>query len=126
VRLWEQWNKGLGERDRKTPEGLAAERGTTMINNISEGVLRVASKIDPSSVIHEKEVSQQKAKEIRDARPVEKSEGSAQAQAKKSPKEKGTEKFLFEDKHMVFEKYDKNGDLILRLPPSEKPVDQIV
>ena len=97
-----------------------------MINNISEGALRVASKIDPSSVIHEREVSQQKAKEIRDARPVEKSDGGTQAQAKKTQKEKGSEKFLFEDKHMVFEKYDKNGELILRLPPSEKPIDQVV
>jgi hypothetical protein len=96
-----------------------------MINNISEGALRVASKIDPSSVIHEREVSQQKAKEIRDARPVEKSDGGTQAQAKKAQKEKGSEKFLFEDKHMVFEKYDKNGELILRLPPSEKPIDQV-
>jgi len=97
-----------------------------MINNISEGALRVASKIDPSGMIHEREVSQQKAKEVRDARPVEKSEGSTQAQAKKAQIEKGSEQFLFEDKHMVFEKYDKNGELILRMPPSDKPVDQVV
>ncbi len=96
-----------------------------MINGISEGALRVASKIDPIGVIHEKEVNQQKAKEILDARPVEKSDGSAQAQDKKL-QEKGKEQFLFEDEHMVFEKYDKNGDLILRIPPSDKPVDQVV
>jgi hypothetical protein len=97
-----------------------------MINNISEGALRIASKIDPSGVIHDREVSQQKANEVRNARPVEKSEGSTQAQAKKAQKEKGSEQFLFEDKHMVFEKYDKNGELILRMPPSDKPVDQVV
>ena len=97
-----------------------------MINNISEGALRVASKIDPSGVIHEKEVNQQKAQEILNARPVEKSVGGAKAQAKKSQEEKGSEKFLFDDKHMVFEKYDKNGELILRIPPSDKPVDQVV
>ena len=50
-----------------------------MINNISENTLRIASKIDPSGAIHEKEVTQQKAKELSDARPVEKSEAGAQA-----------------------------------------------
>jgi len=97
-----------------------------MINNISEGALRVASKIDPSGTIHEKEVNQQKAREIRDARPVEKSDAGAQAQAKKAYEDKGSEKFLFDDKRMVFEKYDKNGEVILRIPPSDKPVDQLV
>ncbi len=96
-----------------------------MINNISEGALRVASKIDPSGNIHEKEVNQQKAKEIRDARPVEKSDAGAQTHAKKAQEDKGSEKFLFNDRHMVFEKYDKNGEVILRIPPSEKPVDQV-
>ena len=96
-----------------------------MINNISEGALRVASKIDPSGTIHEKEVNQQKAKEISAARPVEKSDSGAQAQAKDAKDNKGSEKFLFDDRHMVFEKYDKNGQVILRIPPSEKPVDQV-
>ena len=97
-----------------------------MINNISEGALRVASKIDPSGFIHDKEVAQQKAKEIRDARPVEKSDTGAEAQAKKAQKDEDSGKFLFEDKHVVYEKYDKNGEVILRIPPSQKPVDQVV
>lgn len=96
-----------------------------MINNISEGALRVASKIDPSGAIHEKEVNQQKAKEIRDARPVEKSDQGNRAEARKAKEDESTGKFLLDDKHMVFEKYDKNGDLILRIPPSLTPVDEL-
>ena len=96
-----------------------------MINNISEGALRVASKIDPSGAIHEKEVNQQKAKEIRDARPVEKSDHGNKAEAKKAKEDETNSKFLQNGKSMVFEKYDKNGDLILRIPPSQTPVDEV-
>ena len=97
-----------------------------MINNISEGTLRVATKIDPSGAIHEKEVSQQKANEVRVARPVEKSDQGNKAEAHKAKEDETTGKYLLNDKHVVFEKYDKNGDLILRIPPSQTPVDEVV
>lgn len=97
-----------------------------MINNISEGALRVASKIDPSGAIHEKEVNQQKATEVREARPVEKSDQGNKAEARNAKEDKTTSKFRKDDRHMVFEKYDRNGDLILRIPPSLTPVDKVV
>jgi hypothetical protein len=96
-----------------------------MINNISESALRVASKIDPSGAIHDREVSQQKAREIRDARPVEKSEPGGQSEKKDLKKEEGSSQYLLEERHVVFEKYDKNGDLILRIPPSQTPVNTV-
>jgi hypothetical protein len=96
-----------------------------MINNISEGALRVATKIDPSGAIHEKEVNQQKAKEIREARPVETPDHGNRAEARKAKEDETTGKFMLKDRHMVFEKYDKNGDLILRIPPSQTPVDKL-
>jgi hypothetical protein len=96
-----------------------------MINNISEGTLRVASRIDPSIAVHDKEINHQKDRQIRDARPVEQSEAGDQARKENTQTDKGSEKFLFADKHMVFEKYDQNGALILRIPPSAKPVDQV-
>jgi hypothetical protein len=96
-----------------------------MINNISEGALRVAAKIDPSGAIHDKEVNQQKANQLREARPVEKSGQGNQAEAHHAKKDETTGKYLFNDKRMVFEKYDRNGDLILRIPPSQTPVDEV-
>ena len=96
-----------------------------MINNISEGALRVASKIDPSGAIHEKEFSQQKSKAVREVRPVEASEKGNKAEAQNAKEDGTTGKFLINDKHVVFEKYDKNGDLILRIPPSQTPVDEV-
>ena len=98
-----------------------------MINNISEGALRVATKIDPSGAIHEKEVNQQKAEEVRQARPVEKSDQGSRAEAQNARQDEASGKFLLDDqKHMVFEKYDRNGDLVLRIPPSKTPVDKMV
>ena len=97
-----------------------------MINNISEGALRVASKIDPSGAIHEKEVNQQKARVIQEARPVEKSDHGNKAEARKAKEDETSGKFKLDDKHVVFEKYDKNGDLILRIPPSQTPVDKVI
>jgi hypothetical protein len=99
-----------------------------MINNISEGTLRVASKVDPSVAVHDKEIHQQKDRQIREARPVEHSRAGDQTRkddtkADKGDKESG--KFLFADKHIVFEKYDRNGELVLRIPPSTKPVDEV-
>jgi hypothetical protein len=96
-----------------------------MINNISEGTLRVASKIDPSVAVHDKEVSQQKDRQIREARPVEHSEAGAQTRKENTEADKGSGKYLLTDKHIVFEKYDRNGELILRIPPSTKPVDEV-
>ena len=98
-----------------------------MINNISEGTLRVASRIDPSVAVNDKEVNQQKERQIREARPVEHSEAGAQTRKENTQAETDKEsgKFLFADKKIVFEKYDRNGELILRIPPSETPVDEV-
>ena len=96
-----------------------------MINNISESTLRIASKVDPSGAIHDKEASQQKAKEILEARPVEKSEPGGGAEKKDPKKDEGSSKYLLEERRVVFEKYDENGDLILRIPSSETPVNTL-
>jgi hypothetical protein len=97
-----------------------------MINNITESTLRVASKIDPSGAIHEKEVNQQKAREVREARAIEKSDQGSKAEARNAKEDETTSKFRQDDRRMVFEKYDRNGDLILRIPPSLTPVDKVV
>ena len=94
-----------------------------MINNISEGVIRAAAKIDASSVIHDKEVHQQKAEDLRQARPVEDSESGGKAETQDS-KDRESSKYYMDEHTLVFEKYNKDGDVVLRIPPSHKPVDQ--
>jgi hypothetical protein len=94
-----------------------------MINNISEGALRTAIKIEPSTTVHDQQAAQQKAEALREARPVEKSEAGGKSGSKKE-KNEGSSKYLLDENTVVFEKYNKDGDLIYRLPPSYKPVDE--
>ena len=80
-----------------------------MISNINEGTLRTVSKIDTAGAVQERGLSQQKAEEVRQVRPVEDSS-----------------KYVVDDNQVFFEKYDSKGELILRIPPSQKPVDERV
>jgi hypothetical protein len=96
-----------------------------MINDISESTMRVAARVGPSDIIHDKELTKQKTEMLREARPVENSEGGAQAEQKKDFEE-GDSRYLVDENHIVFEKYDEKGNLVLRVPPTYKPVDERV
>lgn len=96
-----------------------------MINNISEGTLRTAIKTDPSEAIHDRQVHQAKSEEIRKARPIENTESGGKTSSKNAEKEPTTtSKYLLDDKIVVFEKYNKDGELLYRIPPNYKPVDE--
>ncbi len=94
-----------------------------MINNISEGALRTAIKIEPSNAVHDKQVAQQKTEEIQEARPVENADAGGKPGSKEE-KNEGSSKYLLDENTVVFEKYNKDGDLIYTVPPSYKPVDE--
>ncbi|MBI5063901.1 MAG: hypothetical protein HZB87_10690 [Desulfatitalea sp.] len=96
-----------------------------MINNISEGTMRTAVKIEPGEAIHDRQISQAKSEEIRKARPVENTESGSKAGSKNTQKESSS-KYLLEENTVVFEKYNKDGELLYRLPPTYKPVDERV
>lgn len=96
-----------------------------MIEHINEGPLRAVTKIDPGGAIQVREESQQKAAEARQVRPVENSEAGSKPNAKEDQK-KAQSKYVVEDDTLVFEKYNQKGDLIYRLPPDYKPVDERV
>jgi hypothetical protein len=95
-----------------------------MINGISEGALRNAVKVDTTGTI-ERQVAQQKTEEVRRRRPVEDSQGGAKSESR-DERNSDSSKYVLEGKTMVFEKYNRSGDLIYRLPPAKKPVDERV
>ena len=49
-----------------------------------------------------------------------------EAALKKREASKKTSAHTFEEGRVVYEKYNNNGDVILRLPPAKKPVDELV
>ena len=96
-----------------------------MINSISEGSLRVTTKVDPSSVIHDKEVRQEKEQAIVEARAIDPSEAGENTKKRQAQEDQeGTSRFIRDQQKMVFEKYDKDGNVVLRIPPSTTPVDE--
>ena len=95
-----------------------------MINNVSEGLLRSTTKVDPNAVVHDRALSQEKVEQAKENRPVENTEAGVKTEAENAD-DKGSSKFMQVQKTMVFEKYNKNGDVILRIPPSAKPVNEI-
>jgi len=94
-----------------------------MIDQINEGSLRTAVKIESIGSAYDKQTAQQQAAEARQVRPVENSEAGGKTDSKTAQKEDQT-KYVMEDDTLVFEKYNQKGDLILRLPPDYKPVDE--
>jgi hypothetical protein len=95
-----------------------------MINNISEGMLRSTTKVDPGNMVHHREVSQQKLAQVKENRPVENSESGTKTESRDA-RDKESSRFMQVENTMVFEKYDKNGDVILRIPPLTKPVNKM-
>ncbi|MBR9979756.1 MAG: hypothetical protein KFF50_01885 [Desulfatitalea sp.] len=96
-----------------------------MISKINEAPLRAVMKADPIGPIHDQEMNRQRADALREARPVEPSSASDATGSKNAEKDP-TSKYLMEGEKVVFEKYNKAGDVIYRLPPSDKPIDERV
>lgn len=90
-----------------------------MINDLVEPTFRVSDKVNPIAMNQDKELSRQKNEVLRQTRPVENEEVSAQADKNKE----GDTRYLVDGKRIVFEKYNERGDLILKVPRSHKHVD---
>ncbi|MCP4749020.1 MAG: hypothetical protein GY874_23240 [Desulfobacteraceae bacterium] len=101
-----------------------------MIHNIAENTLRITAKADQNSSIQAKETALQKVEQVRQARPVEKPESGMQANTRNPSNEdssnEDSSKYLIEDNKLVYEKYDSKGEVVMRIPPSHKPVDERV
>jgi FKBP-type peptidyl-prolyl cis-trans isomerase len=67
---------------------------------------------------------------VKDYRPVDttqkRAEAKKEAAAEKEEAAKKHSAHMFEEGRVVYEKYNNNGDVILRLPPAKKPVDERV
>lgn len=96
-----------------------------MINKISEAPLRAVMKTDPIGPIHDQEMNRQRAEAQRETRAVE-SSSQSDAAGSQQTEDKPESKYLEEGSKVVFEKYNKAGDVIYRLPPSETPIDERV
>lgn len=72
----------------------------------------------------------EKEAKVKENRPVDTTqkrvEAKKEAAAEKEEEVKKSSAHTFEDGRIIYEKYNNNGDVILRLPPAKKPVDELV
>ena len=94
-----------------------------MLSGIGDSEVRVPSRVDAPSAAGDEVRTQQQAEEVRRARPVEKSESGQKPKTDDKQKQESS-KYKLEETRIIFEKYNKNGDLIFRIPPAHKTVDQ--
>ena len=93
-----------------------------MLHSIGESVVRTTTKVDNNLAVENKDISLAKTEKTVEDRPIEASEESTASDTEKDHKTSG---FDVDDKGVFFEKYDKKGNVVLRVPPERKPIDEI-
>jgi hypothetical protein len=93
-----------------------------MLNTIGESVVRTTTRADHNLAVENKDVTREKTEKILEERPVEDTEASAKAETGKDNKAGG---YKSDDKGVFYEKYDKKGNVVYRLPPEQKPIDEL-
>jgi hypothetical protein len=73
----------------------------------------------------EKDVAVHKAEQVREARPVEKSNEGEKATLEKSRDENTHSRNRLEDGKIIVEKYDESGRLVKRTPPGYLPLGEM-
>lgn len=94
-----------------------------MLNTIGESVVRMTTRADNNLAVEHKDITFEKFEKTIAERPVENSRKSAKTE---SETERKTGGYDIDDGQVIFEKYDKNGNVILRMPPEQKPIDERV
>ena len=92
-----------------------------MINASGEATVHQAVRADHHQLINDKVVAEKKANQIRERRPVEKSEDGSKADLELKQNEETTTRHKIEDGRIILERYDEDGKLIRQIPPGYVP-----
>lgn len=94
-----------------------------MLNPISESVVRTTTRADNHFVQENKDAALEKTAKVTEERAIEDSEESKKSNL---ANERDLSGYDVDDEGLYFEKYDKKGNVVYRLPPEKKPIDEIV
>ena len=94
-----------------------------MLNTIGESAVRTTTRLDNNLAIENKDVALKKAEKAIEERPIESSQGSAKPESEVENKTGG---YKTDKEGVFYEKYDKNGNVVFRTPPEQKPIDEHV
>jgi hypothetical protein len=92
-----------------------------MLDTIGESAVRTTTRADSNLAMENKEVALKKVEKTVEERPIESSQESAKPESDAQNKTGG---YNADDRGVFFEKYDKNGNVIFRTPPEQKPIDE--
>jgi hypothetical protein len=109
-----------GYRKRRTKIEKTQE-GTAMLDIIGESAVRTTARPDTNHIVGNGDITLNKARQRIQERPVENTHESNRPESE-AESEKG--RFNVDEGGLFFEKYDKKGNLIFRLPPEQKPIDE--
>ncbi|MBW2606554.1 MAG: hypothetical protein JRD05_02845 [Deltaproteobacteria bacterium] len=92
-----------------------------MINAIGEASIQQIMRTNHNNVVYDKEIIEQKATQVIQKRPVEKTDDSPGSKMDTQRQDIARTRNTIEDGKVILEKYDKHGKLIQRIPPGYVP-----
>ena len=95
-----------------------------MIEPIGESAVRMTTRSDTTMAVDNKDVALEKIEKSVEERPIESVQESTTAESESDTEEEKTSGYNTDDNGIYFEKYDKKGNVIFRVPPEQKPIDE--
>lgn len=92
-----------------------------MLESIGESTVRMTARVDYNHAEQDKNVALQKAEKSVEERPIENTEQSTKSE---SDTEQKSSSYNSDENGVFFERYDKKGNVIFRVPPEQKPIDE--
>jgi hypothetical protein len=96
-----------------------------MINAIGDAAMQQTIRANYNSENHDQAAYVKKSEQVREKRPVEKTDNSSKSQLNQRNDENTTAKNIVEDGRIVVEKYDEEGKLVRKIPPGYLPFGEI-
>ena len=93
-----------------------------MLDTIGESAVRTTTRADNNLAVETKDVDLKKVEKAVEERPIESAQESAKPESDTGKK---TGRYDVDDGGVYYEKYDKKGNVVLRLPPEQKPIDEL-
>jgi hypothetical protein len=96
-----------------------------MINAIGDAAMQQTIRANYNSENHDQAAIVKKDEQVREKRPVEKTDDSSKSQLNLRNNENTTAKNIVEDGRIIVEKYDEEGKLVRKIPPGYLPFGEI-
>ena len=94
-----------------------------MLDPLGEVDARMTIRTDGYQTTGNRDLAIHKAEKVVEERPLENAKESATTESSAGQK---TDGYNLDDGGIFYEKYDKNGNVIIRVPQEKKPIDEMV